>query len=224
MIYAMVLWYQYTGNPFWKECADRMVKGLDEHMIFHKDDYAYFPIFGWLEGSDYYQNCYTQKGWKDTSEPANEKAGEEGSLFNAQGHTPGALANWYRVSHNDAALRLSGELARFLTQPKFWDDWKGDPYPGMVGAEHAHWCGHYTGHINTLRAILEYAEAANDPWLMNFAREGYEWSRHGLMARIGFVGCCCGYPAPAWPGRQTLTRWSGRLLGRRRSVCTQPLY
>jgi hypothetical protein len=194
MIYAMLAWYQYTGNPFWKENVNRMVQGVSEHMVVHKDDYAYFPIYGWLEKSDYFRNCYTPKGWRDTAEPPNEKAGEEKSLFNAQGHTPGALANWYRVTGNEDALKFSGELTRFLTKPKFWNDWDGTEFPGMFGAEHAHWCGHYTGHMNTLRAIFEYAQATHDARLMQFVRDGYEWARQGLMARIGYVGGCCGYP------------------------------
>ena len=46
-----------------------------------------------------------------------EKKGEEGSLFNHQGHLPGALANWYMLTGNEQALRLSGRLVRFLTKP-----------------------------------------------------------------------------------------------------------
>jgi hypothetical protein len=193
MMRAMIAWYQYTGDPVWKQRIDRMVIGMDK-IVVHKDDYAYIPILGFYEG-EYLQSCYTRNGWKDTAEPLNEKAGEEGSLFNQQGHIPGALANWYMLTGNEQALRLSGQLVRFYTKPKFWADWKGGEYPKVEGAEHAHWQGHFHGHINTLRAILEYAIATNDARLKAFVRDGYEWARQAGCARIGYFdgqGCACG--------------------------------
>lgn len=194
MIRAMTIWYQYTGNPFWKELVDRMIVGLDEKILVHKNDYAYAPIYGWFEESDYFRASYSEKGWKDDKEPENEKAGEEGSLFNAQGHTPGALANWYRLTGNEQSLQVSGQLVRFLTKPKFWADSSTGNLPGIIGAEHAHWKGHYTGHINTLRAILEYAMVANDARLKEFVREGYEWGRKYYFSSWGMGGGCCGHP------------------------------
>ncbi|MDD5707291.1 MAG: hypothetical protein PHR35_15315 [Kiritimatiellae bacterium] len=188
MIGAMATWYQYTGNPRWKDCVDRMVDGLDRLMVVHKDDYAYFPIEGWMP-EEYFSSCYVKgRGWKGVSEPMNEKAGEEGSLFNHQGHVGGVLANWYMLTGNEQALRLSGELIRFVTKAKFWADSPTGDYPGVIGAEHAHWQGHFHGHINTLRAIFEYALATNNPRLKAFVRDGYEWARQHAFARIGCVG------------------------------------
>ncbi len=207
MLRAMIAWYQYTGDPAWKKRIDRMVHGLDKVFAVHKDDYAYLPNQGFYS-EEYLRSCYTRKGWKDTTEPKNEKDGEEGSLFNHQGHTPGVLATWYQLTGNEQSLRLSGELVRFYTQPKFWADistltaddvakyapWQqfpvksGSEYPDVIGAEHAHWQGHIHGHINTLRAILEYALAVDDSWLKAFVRDGYEWTRQGGFARIGYIG------------------------------------
>jgi hypothetical protein len=188
MMYAMIGWYQYTSDPAWKDRIDRMVNGLDRRMVVHKDEYAYFPTHGWMP-QEYLRSCYLKsRGWKDTAEPKSEKGGEEGSLFNHQGHIPGALALWYRLSGNEQALRLSGQLVRFLTKPQFWADWRGGEYPGVVGAEHAHWAGHFHGHVNTLHAVLEYAIAANDSHLKVFVRDGYEWGRQAGLARIGVVG------------------------------------
>ena len=197
MMRAMIAWHQYTDDPAWKERVDKMVNGIDRVMAIHKDDYAYFPTHGWIEEDEYLRSCYVkERGWKDTVEPPDEKFGEEGSLFNHQGHTPGALANWYLLTGNEQALRLSGEWVRFLTQPKFWADWQGGEYPFVVGAEHAHWHGHMHGHLNTLRAILEYAIVINDARLKQFVRDGYEWARQKNLARIGMTadgqGCGCG--------------------------------
>jgi hypothetical protein len=46
-----------------------------------------------------------------------------------------------------------------------------------------------------LRAIFEYAIAANDERLMEFVRDGYEWARQKGCARMGYFdwqGCGCG--------------------------------
>jgi len=196
---AMIAWHQYTGEAIWKERIDRLVRGLDK-MVVHKDDYAYFPVYGWHEG-EYTRSCYTKKGWKDTVEPTNEKFGEEGSLFNHQGHVAGCLATWYVLTGNEAALRLSGELVKFLMKPKFWADFYSDQKQRTLYAQHAHWEGHLHGHVNALRAILEYALAANDVRLQQFVRDGYEWTRQrGLGCRLG--------PPDDWQGCGV-----GRLIG-----------
>jgi hypothetical protein len=194
---AATIWYQYTGDTRWKELVDRMVDGIDKHLVVHKDDYAYIPLEGWWgEIDQYHRSAYTVKGWKNTDEPMNEKDGLEGSLFCHQGHYPGVLANWYMLTGNKQALRLSGEMVRFLIKPQFWADWEKGEYPNVSGPDHAHWLGHFHGHINTLRAILEYAIATNDSRLKQFVRDGYEWARQAMLARIGFVGdgqgCGCG--------------------------------
>ena len=188
MLRAMIIWYQYTGNEQWKRHVDKMVDGMDRHLVVHRDDYAFVPTGGWIESNTYSRSSYTPRGWKTAEEPANEKKGEEGSLFNHQGHLPGALANWYMLTGNEQALRLSGRLVRFLTKPQFWADAENGEYPGVVGADHAHWRGHFHGHINALRAILEYAVAANDSRLKLFVRDGYEWSRQAGLARFGIMG------------------------------------
>ena len=199
MIRAMVAWYQYTGLPFWKEKTDLMVDGLDRHFAVHKDDYAYIPIHGWLEPHYFHVLYIKGRGWKDTSEPDSEK-GERGaserSVFSNEGHTAGALVSWYMRSGNEQALRLGGEMVRYLLKPKFWADWEGDDYPGVAGAEHAHWAGHFHGYVNVLRSVLDYAVATNDSRLKAFVRDGYEWGRQKGLARIGLVGdgqgCGCG--------------------------------
>ena len=171
----MMAWHQYSGDPVWKERLDRLVAGLDK-MLVHDGDRAYFPTHGFYD-NEYLRACYSARGWKDASEPSGEKDGEEGSLFNHQGHIPGVLANWHCLTGNEDALKRSGELVRFLASPQFWSDYEAGDYPAVVGQQHAHWTGHLHGHINTLRAILEYALAVDDAQLKGFARDGYEWAR-----------------------------------------------
>jgi len=194
MLRAMIAWYQYTGDSAWKTRIDKLAGGLDALAV-HQSDYAFFPTAG-RYGREYQSSCYTKDGWKNLSEPADEKkSGEEGSVFNHQGNIPGALATWYTLTGNEQALRLSGQLVRFLTKPKFWADWEASECPGVVGAEHAHWWGHFHGHVNTLRAILEYALAANNAKLKEFVRDGYQWMRQKGFAAGGFFdpqGCGTG--------------------------------
>ena len=196
MARAMMAWYQYTGLPAWKERIDRVVDGIDRHLVVHKEDYAYIPVHGWPEPMYFHCVYIKGRGWKDTSEPQHEREGDEDSLFCLEGYAPGVLANWYLLTGNEQALRLAGEFVRFLTKPKFWANWEGGEYPGVVGAEHAHWTGHLHGHMSVLRAILEYAIATNDSRLKTFVRDGYEWTRQQGLARIGLLGdgqgCGCG--------------------------------
>ena len=150
---AMIAWYQYTGNPYWKEHIDRLVDGIDRKLAVHKTDYAYIPISGWLP-QEYFRSCYLkERGWKGTAEPENEKAGEEGSLFNHQGHTPGALSNWYLLTGNKQALRLAGELVRFYTKPQVLgrlQRWRIPPNRGdrarTLSGALARVCQHPSGH------------------------------------------------------------------------------
>lgn len=108
MLRAMIAWYQYTGDPVWKRRIDKMVDGIDRILVVHKDDYAFVPTHGWIP-HEYFRSSYVEgRGWKDDEEPVNEKFGEEGSLFNHQGYLGGALANWYVLTGNKQALRLSG--------------------------------------------------------------------------------------------------------------------
>ena len=198
MMMAMMMWYQYTGKPVWKNAIDKMIDAHDKIIFAHEDDYAYIPLPAETSDEDlsnYFMCDYIKgKGWNaKVGEPQNEKnvAGCEGSSLGV-GVAPGVFATWYGLTGNKRALRLSGELARFYTKPRFWADWKGGDYPGVVGAEHAHWHGHVHSYYNTLRAVLEYAVAANDPKLKAWVRDGYEWARQPTLSRYGFVGDCQG--------------------------------
>ncbi|MDO8686230.1 MAG: hypothetical protein Q7J78_06130, partial [Clostridiales bacterium] len=156
MMRAMFTWYQYSGDPVWKQRIDKMVDGIDRLLVVHKDDYAYVPSQGFYDG-EYLKTLYVKRGFRNYNEPETEKFGEEGGLFNNFRLVPGPLANWYRLTGNKQALKLSGELIRFALKSKFWSDWKGGEYPGVVGSDHAHWHGGFHGYVDMLRSILEYA-------------------------------------------------------------------
>ena len=139
MMRAMMAWYQYTGDVRWKERIDRMVEAVDRILVVHKDDYAYVPVppgdTAVADMTDYLRTCYVKtRGWEHFVEPMTEKdvPGTEGSVIGHGGHFPGVLSNWYLLTGNKESLRLAGELARFHSKPRFWADWKGGEYPGVV--------------------------------------------------------------------------------------------
>ncbi|MBI2841974.1 MAG: hypothetical protein HYX78_01090 [Armatimonadetes bacterium] len=193
---AMIIYCQYTGDPVWKMQIDRMVDAMGRILVVHKDDYAYFPTYGAMR-EESWRSCYV-KGvdWVDKTEPQTEKGGEEGSMFLHQGRIAGVLAQWYTLTGNKQALKLSGELVRFLTKTRFWADHPGGEYPGVFGSNHAHWTGRAPGHYQALTSILEYAIATNDSRLKEFVRDGYEWSRQYRLPRLGFIDNGEGCAAP----------------------------
>ena len=75
MMRAMIAWYQYTGDPVWKQRIDRMVDGMDRKLVVHKDDYAYIPVYGFYaggisavllhqEGMERHCGADERKGWR----------------------------------------------------------------------------------------------------------------------------------------------------------------
>lgn len=74
---------------------------------------------------------------------------------------------------NQQALNLAGEIARYLAQPKMWAS-EAEPQ-AVAGADKAHFRGNFHGHASTLRGLLEYATATNDP-------DGFLLTAYGVTA------------------------------------------
>ena len=104
------------------------------------------------------------------------------------------LYSTYKSTGDSGALRLLGLLTAFIDRPEYWVT-PGE-LPSVRGGFHAHYRGHIHGHLALLRAILNYAEAAGDPKLKQFARDGYEYTRNFGCPKIGFIpewtnnNCC----------------------------------
>lgn len=224
MMKFMMAYYQYTRDSAWKARIDKMIEGIDKKMAFHKTDattgkrYAYMPFDGGVtKGYSVLGSCMPRSGWrKEGREPLQEEdSANEGSVFMDIGPYPGVLAQWHQMSGNRRALELAEEFKNFLMQKKFWGT-QHDPLTRgrlgeLRGAELGHWDGHFFGHMEALRGLLEYAIVTNDPALTKFVQGGYEWAKHSNtwpqpwvlksdpptpIPAIGFFDAHCGCTAP----------------------------
>ncbi len=100
-----------------------------------------------------------------------------------------ALCQWYDLAGNSGDLELAGQFSRFVSQPRFWEPEVEPKF--FVGAERGHFKGHIHSYVGALIGMLEYAERANDAWLKEFVRNGYEYVRNVGIARIGALGETC---------------------------------
>jgi len=182
-ILAMAAWYQRDRDRVWLERMHKTARGLGKCAVY-KDDYAFYPLGG--EGMEFSYLKYS--GYKDASEPKGEHEGgiAEGSVLCFQGHQIRALSRWYLMSGDKQALDLAGRLSRFVMKPQFWGAQADSNW--IVGPERAHYDGHQHGTTLALRGLLEYANAANDPHIAEFVRDGYEYSRARGISRIGCTG------------------------------------
>src|SRR5215216_26331 len=76
-------------------------------------------------------------------------------------------------------------FSRFLIRPEMWQAF-GEP-PELSGPAHAHYAGHVHSHLVALRGLLACAHAVNDPDLMRFVRDGYEYTRSLGIPQIGWI-------------------------------------
>ena len=189
LLCAMDFYAQLTGDEHWtrqmKRTAERMLA-----LAIVKGDLAYYPNVGL--GNDF---SYPRlSGWTHTDEPATGQEGTEGATTFYLGLPIRGLVRWYQRSGDERFLNLSGRLARFIAQPKYWGAVvEQEP---AYGATRAHFWGHFHGTLAALRSLLEYALVSNDYRLKSFVRDGFEWAWHHLAPRLGIdnalEGCATG--------------------------------
>ncbi|MHB1296755.1 MAG: glycoside hydrolase family protein [Anaerolineae bacterium] len=209
-ILAMMAWHQRDGDPAWLKRIEQLSQGI-ERIVIERDDYAYYPPEcgysaekGWTftkrPGTAYYR--YTPP-----DEPTRDQQGIEGTVKGEQGSQIRCLARWYAQSGDKRALEVAGKLTRFVLKPDFWEP--GYP-PALVGPEHARYEGHVHGTGMALRGLLEYALVTRDKRLMQFVRDGYEYTRCFGISRIGWFP---GMIDPEKHGRPRV------LFGQRNEAC-----
>jgi hypothetical protein len=191
MLLALMAWYAREPDPTLWNAMGKMAHGLAD-MAIVKDDYAYYP-----DGQIGEAFSRPRSGWRDTTEPAVEKMGAEGSMFMYHGGQIRAMTRWYEMSGDKSILDMVSRLVRFVLKPKFWGV-EGEQ-PGLHGAEHGHFFGHYHAHLSLLRGLLEYGRVTHDRHLLDFVRESYEYCRQYGLPQIGWFapqgwaeGCAIG--------------------------------
>lgn len=169
-IQALMPVYQLDPNPALKQQIDAMAE-------------AHLRAAKLQGGGAYYYN-----GPTDVRETALGVLGDWMPVF-IQGRAIRALTRWSRVGGEPNYLELSGKLANYLVQPRFWS---AETEPKVVcGAEHGHFSGHHHSYTQALMGLLWYAQATDNPRLKQFVRESYEYLRTFGMARIGVFGEGC---------------------------------
>ena len=183
MVLAMMAWHERDGDAVWLDRTAKLIGTLTDIAV-DRGDYAYYPDPGIGEAFS-----YPASGWPHTEEPQVEQMGAEGSMFACHGTAIRAISRWAVDSGDGKALECARKLVSFVMQPRFWGvPTSEDP---DVGADIGQFVGHRHGHTLTLRALLEYAIAANDATIKRFVRDSYEYTRSLGIARIGLFGEAC---------------------------------
>ncbi|MDR0294143.1 MAG: hypothetical protein LBH95_08335 [Oscillospiraceae bacterium] len=188
--WANACWYMYqlTGDETYRRALKRCAEKICDVAVV-KDDYAYFPYGGC--GNDF---SWIKSGWPDTDEPKGPREGCECSTTFYQVMAVRGLMKWYYISGDERMADISRRLVNFVVKPKFYGG-QSEKDPDY-GARRAHWWGHTHGNLMAFRSIMDYAAAAGDIKACEFARDGYEWTRHTICPQLGqargFEGCCTG--------------------------------
>lgn len=173
MALAMMAWRQRDGDPLWTKRIDTLIEGLRSVAV-DQGAGAYYP-------DDYLGEAfsYTPGGWKSKQESDNLNL-----IHMYHSGIPRAAASWYLMGGNEKALELSRKITNYMTQPRMWGN--VDEPRFIQSADLAHWGGFFHGHTMMLRGILNYACAANDANLKEFARNGYEFARTYGVPQLGW--------------------------------------
>jgi hypothetical protein len=187
MLLALMAWHARSPGPDLWKTMERMAHGLAD-MAIDRGDYAYYP-----DGRIGEAFSRPRSGWRDTTEPAIEKMGAEGSMFMYHGGEIRALSRWHAMSADRRSIEMAGKLVRFVLKRKFWG--VEAELPALRGVEHGHFHGHFHAHLSVLRGLLEYAAVTRDQRIVDFVRESYEYARHFGVPQLGWfahTGWCEG--------------------------------
>ena len=178
-ISTMTVYYLRDQNAVWKAAIEKMIQRL-RAMVADRGDYAYFPRGAWAPYGKYGSQTEMQIGFM----------GEETNARLIQG-----LAQYYAVSGYEPARNLAGKLASYV---RFHSQYYDSQGPWLIGADERPWWtkrwhiehvvngGHGHAHGIGLLSVVEYATAAGDQEMLEFARSAYEWARTNGSTVIGF--------------------------------------
>ena len=109
-----------------------------------------------------------------------------------------ALSRTYMLTGDKKYLDLAEKLKNLIMMDKHW---QVEAAPkAIVGHERAWFSGHHHSYTSAMMGLILYAEATNDPTLMEFVRSGYEYLRNYGMARLGLFGEMCTTGDMIWLG------------------------
>jgi len=194
LLIALIARYQRDKDPRLLETAKGLAKGLIDIAIY-KEDYAYYPA---TRSIAFEFSRFKKAGWPDTEEAGNDYSSAEGAVVCYVAIPVRALCRWYELTGDEQALETAKKLVKYTLKPRFWDGfvgaWNAEAAgyrAGHGGAERkpaAFFQGHQAGLAISLGALSDYANVANDAYVKEFVRQGYEHFRNYGLARIGLWG------------------------------------
>jgi len=187
--------------PALRERARQVAEALSRIAI-RKDDYAYYPATTDF-GMDYAYLPGT--GWPDTKEALSDQDDPEGAVTAYHAIVVHALCSWHAATGDAKALETAGLLVSYMLKPRFWtggcSPWTEAGGTDLHNAQEiravhggaerkpsALFQGHQAGMTYTFTGLIDYAIAANDTYVKDWVRQGYEYFRNLGLARIGMWG------------------------------------
>jgi len=188
-------------DPALRERARQVADALSRIAI-RKDDYAYYPATTDF-GMDYAYLPGT--GWPDTKEALSDQDDPEGAVTAYHAVIVHALCSWHAATGDEEALETARRVVRYMLKPQFWTggctpwtDAEGTDlhnareirsvHGGAERKPSALFQGHQAGMAYTFTGLIDYAIVANDTYVKDWVRQGYEYFRNLGLARIGMWG------------------------------------
>lgn len=178
LLAGLTYWHQWTGDERWRQLAQKTAERMHELAVV-EGDVAFYPNPGL--GNDF---SYPRKtGWTHKRPPERANEGFEGATLFYLFQPLKGFARYYALTGDERFRELSRKFVNLGMQPKFWG--AANDVHAELGAQRAHFGGHFHGTLGALRGLLDYALVADDSRLKAFVRDGYEFARHHGIHRLG---------------------------------------
>jgi hypothetical protein len=201
MAFAILTWYARDQNPAWLSWLQLLATGLKRDAV-HVDGRAFYPIQSAVDAQGRWHDIAggerARIPYHTPEEPVSDQQGTEGTAKQDQLRPLSSLVQNFNLNGDQQSLDLARELSREVLRPALWANTDAHGYPG---AEHGVFEGHFHGTVHAFISLLDLAAAENDPWLREFAREGYQSALQEGVVRLGWFPAIIEpekFGRPAW--------------------------
>jgi hypothetical protein len=194
LLYAMIARYLRDHDAAMRERGQQIADALSRIAI-RKKDYAYYPATKEF-GAEY--SYLRNSGGPDTKEASSDQDDPEGAVTCYQALVVGALSRWHAATGDGKALDTARKLVKYVLEPRFWTGgcapwtdtarWLRSGHGGAERKPAALFQGHQAGMTYTFTGLIDYALVANDAYVKEWVRQGYEYFRNLGLPRIGMWG------------------------------------
>jgi hypothetical protein len=201
MAFAVLTWYSRDQNPAWLNWLHLLATGLKKDAI-HADERAYFPIQSAIDLQGKWHDIaggeHARIPYHTPEEPDSDQQGTEGTAKQDQLRPLSTLVHDFELNHDGESIQLARELSREVLRSALWANTETEGYPG---SEHGIFEGHFHATVHTFISVLDLAQADNDSWLKEFAREGYQDALRNGVVQLGWFPAIVKpekFGRPAW--------------------------